>query len=74
MNLNNFEKQYDLEQKLLDTTFSEAEKEKILHKLVKIRAKNNRLIDDPFFIVLCMAAVLAFAFFFSDGFRFIWSK
>lgn len=72
MNLNNIEKQYVLEQKLLDTTLSEAEKKKILHQLVKLRAKNNRLIDDPFFIVICMAAVLVFAFFFSDDISFIW--
>lgn len=74
MNLNNIEKQFELEQKLLDTTLSEAERKKILHELVKVKAKNYRIIDDPLFIVFCMATVLALAFFFSDDFSFIWNK
>ena len=74
MNLNNIEKQFELENKLMDTTLSEDDRKKIFRELVKLRAKNNRIIDDPIFIVFCMATVLAVAFFFSDGFSFIWSK
>lgn len=71
MNLNNLKKQFELEEKLMDTTLSENDKKKMFRELVKLRAKNNRAIDDPIFIVFCMAMVLAVACLLSDG-SFIW--